>query len=225
MAESVSVPLVVLKGMWQKAEQLLASSTSISAAPGHPPNSRMVESRSGKRPHLVVSGKGGQFKCDEDCLNFKSMGICCHTIAVAHKNNSLQQFISWFTQSKRRPSFTKVAVHGMPGGRGKKGSQAPRKRKKQEECVNRINRISADQTDNYNSTSTFNIQASTYSPYNYMPWHVPTCPLQLHGHHHHLLLTGHQTTTCQCPSHQHHYTHKWSLRKVILLTCASYRGT
>ena len=166
VSASVGIPLSVLKGIWDKAQELLVTTNSICSAPGYPADAKMVESGSGKRPHLVVACKGGQFKCDDECLNFKLTGICSHTVAVAHLNNSLQQFISWFTKAKKKPNFTKVAVHDMPAGRGRKGTQAPRKRKKQEPVTNRIDRFSTDQTGN--SSFTFNIQAATYSPYNYM---------------------------------------------------------
>ena len=68
----------------------------------------MVESRGGKRPHLVISGKGGQFKCDKDCLNYKSIGICSHTVAVAHINNKLEQFVSWFLRQKEGQVLQKL---------------------------------------------------------------------------------------------------------------------
>lgn len=100
--EAVALPLPVLEGIRQKAEELLSLPNNISPAPGHPPEARMVASRSGKRPHLVVSaGKSGQFKCDSECLHFKSVGLCSHTVAVAHANNSLQQFIAWFVKAKK----------------------------------------------------------------------------------------------------------------------------
>ena len=166
VSSSVGIPVSILKGVWDKAEELLQSTNSISAAPGYPADAKMVESRGGKRPHLVVAGKGGQFKCDEECLNFKSIGICSHTVAVAQLNNSLQQFIGWFMKAKKKPNFTKIATHDMPAGRGRKGSQAPRKRKKQESATNRIDRLATDQTGS--NSSTYNIQAATYSPYNYM---------------------------------------------------------
>ena len=92
VSASVGIPVSVLKGVWDKAEELLLSTNSICDAPGYPADAKMVESCSGRRPHLVVAGKGGQFKCDEECLNFKSIGICSHTVAVAHLNNSVQQF-------------------------------------------------------------------------------------------------------------------------------------
>ncbi len=89
----------------------------------------MVMSRSGQRSHLVLPCKTRRLKCDSDCMNFKSLGICSHSVAVAELSNQLQAFITAFTKAKKTPSFTTVAVHGMPSGRGRKGSQAPRKRK------------------------------------------------------------------------------------------------
>ncbi len=64
---------------WNMAEELLLSPTSVTAAPSQ------VESRSGTRPHLVVPA--GQFKCDDDCLNFKAVLSYC--------GSSLSQFINW----------------------------------------------------------------------------------------------------------------------------------
>ena len=95
VAASVSVPLECLKGIWQKAEELLNSQHGMSPAPGQPEEARMVLSRSGKRPHLILPCKRGRFKCDSDCLNFKSLGICSHSVAVAECNNLLTKFICY----------------------------------------------------------------------------------------------------------------------------------
>ena len=81
VAAKVSVPLECLKGIWEKASELLNSPHGMSPAPSQPEQARMVLSKSGKRPHLVVPCKSGQFKCDSDCLNFKSLGICSHCVA------------------------------------------------------------------------------------------------------------------------------------------------
>ena len=121
-SEFVSIPLPVLDGIWVKASSLVAHQDNISSAPGYPHGCKMVKSYSGKRPHLVTSGKNGHFKCDDDCLNFKSVGLCSHTVAVAQQNNSLEKFLTVLGKSKRRPNFTKVALHNMPLGCGKKGA-------------------------------------------------------------------------------------------------------
>ena len=175
VAETVSIPL-----SWKKAEELVFSSQeSISSAPGHPTECKMVASRSGKRPHLVVPGKGGQYKCDEDCLNFKSLNICSHTVAVAHFNGKMAEFLAWFEKAKKKPNITNISVHGMPTGRGRKGSQAPRKRQSRESITNRVDRFQDEaSTSNFVSMeypgSVCNISAGYYcgSPYNYnyMPY-------------------------------------------------------
>ena len=142
----------------------------------------MVASRSGQRPHLVISGKGGQIKCDENCLNYKTLGICSHTVAVAHVNNNLTNFLAWFEKTKRKPNITSLSVHGMPAGRGRKGSLPSRKRVVKEPATNRVNRLQ-DETiassssysgyvppsDSANNFSTGYFCDSPYS-YNFMPF-------------------------------------------------------
>ncbi len=142
VSEAVTIPLPCLQGVWKKATELLNTPNAITLAPGHPEEARMVMSRSGQRPHLVLPCKGSRFKCDSDCINFKSLGICSHSIAVAELNKQLQEFVACFTKSKRKPNFSEVAVHGMPAGRGRKGSKAPRKRKELHPITERVDRIS-----------------------------------------------------------------------------------
>jgi len=101
----------------------------------------MVVSHSGQWPHLVIPGKGGQFKCDEHCLNYKSLGICSHTVAVAHVNNQLNKFLLWFQKTKRRPNITSLSTHSMPPGRGKKGNQQSHKRAPKEPIVNWVDQL------------------------------------------------------------------------------------
>ena len=124
---SVSVSLDCLKGIWQKAEELLQSPNGMSSAPEQPEQDRMVLSRSGKRPHLVLPRKGGNFKCDTDCMNFKSLGLCSYTVAVAQRNNLQADFLLHFQKANKKPSFTALKLHVVPRGCGRKGSTAPRK--------------------------------------------------------------------------------------------------
>ena len=112
VSEGIAVPLPCLQGIWNKATELLNTPRAVTSAPGHPEEAKMVMSSSGQRPHLVLPCKGSRFKCDSDCLNFKSLGICSHTLVVAELNKSLQEFVTSFKKSKRKPSFSEVAVHG-----------------------------------------------------------------------------------------------------------------
>ena len=147
IAANVSVPMECLKEVWQKAEELLQSPVAMSPAPGQPQGARMVLSRSGKRPHLVLPCKGGHFKCDSECINFKSLGICSHSIAVAECNNMLTEFLAHFQKAKKKPNFTALSLHGVPAGSGKKGSVAPRKRRKIEtSATSRTDRLKAMDT-------------------------------------------------------------------------------
>ena len=57
----LKIPLAAIKGIWQKASSLVTDPTAISSAPGCGPNSKMVISRQGKRPHLVTKGKSGKY--------------------------------------------------------------------------------------------------------------------------------------------------------------------
>ena len=141
VSEGIAVPLPCLQGIWNKDTELLNTSRAVTSASGHPEEAKMVMSSSGQRPHLVLPCKGSRFKCDSDCLNFKSLGICSHTLVVAELNKSLQEFVTSFKRSKRKPSFSEVAVHGMAAGRGRKGSQAPRKRKQSQPITEQVDRI------------------------------------------------------------------------------------
>ena len=85
----LKIPLAAIQGIWKKAEELVTDPSAISPAPGFDTKSRMVVSRSGKRPHLVSCSKQGKYTCDNECPNWKSMSICSHSVAVAQVNGSL----------------------------------------------------------------------------------------------------------------------------------------
>ena len=73
----------------------------------------MVLSCSGKVPHLVTPTKGGGFSYDGNCPNWKSLGFCSHSIAVAKLNKNL---------------MSSLLTH-MPSGHGCKVNVAPSTRK------------------------------------------------------------------------------------------------
>ena len=97
----VITPVEVLKAIWRKAYELLREPNSISRAPGQGDNARMVRSYSGSRPHLVLHKKSGQYACDNMCPNWKSLGICAHSVATAEDNHELQLFIQWYSKAKK----------------------------------------------------------------------------------------------------------------------------
>ena len=129
----LKVPLAAIQGIWNKAEELLREPNSISTAPGCDSKSRMVRSCSGKRPHLVTSTKQGRYACDNDCLNWKAMKLCSHSVAVAELNGSLQEFCDLYRNMKHVPNMSHLYLTGLPSGIGKKGNQVNQKRKKEPE--------------------------------------------------------------------------------------------
>jgi hypothetical protein len=152
-ATDLDVPRACLDGIWQNAQELLDKPGSISPAPGCPEEARMVLSRTGQRPHFVSPCKDGKFECDPDCVNFKSLGICSHTVAVAQVHNQLCAFVASLKKTKKKSNFTSLVTHGMPSGRGKKGSQPPRKRKRNVSPTVRTDRIQTTQSLEGDSTS------------------------------------------------------------------------
>ena len=84
----------------------------------------MVSSYSGKVPHMVTPKKGGEFSCDSNCPNWKSMRICAHSVAVAEVNKKLPQFLS-AKKRRKSPNVTSLLTANLPRGCGRKGGTAP----------------------------------------------------------------------------------------------------
>ena len=126
----MTTPAEVITAIWEKASSLLTEPNAIVSTPGCDPCSRMVKSSSGQRPHIMVTKKKtGQYCCDGTCPNWKSLGICSHTVAAAEDNCDLQSFVTWFAKEKN-PNITQLAMSQMPAGCGRKGGIPPRKRRK-----------------------------------------------------------------------------------------------
>lgn len=135
-SDEVLTPLAVLKSIWKKAKDLLAKSNSICPAPGGKLDC-MVESYSGTHPHLVSAKKSGQFACDANCANWKSLNICSHSVAAAEFRSSLPSFIAWFKKKKSKPNLTQLVTSQMPLGRGRKGGKLPPCKKKKLDVISR----------------------------------------------------------------------------------------
>ena len=78
--------LKCLEGILIKAKQLLSMKGALAFAPGQSLEARMVLSYSGKPPHMVTPKKNGDFSCDGSCPNWKSLGICSHSVAGSGRN-------------------------------------------------------------------------------------------------------------------------------------------
>ena len=115
-ADLVLIPRPVMNAIWAKATELLNESNAICISPGSNRKNRMVKSFSNLRPHLVTAKKGGQFACDSDCPNWKSLGICSHSVVAAEDNGDLNSFVKWVKRAKKVPNATKLVVTKMPKG-------------------------------------------------------------------------------------------------------------
>ena len=98
--------------------------------PGGNPKDRVVKSSSDPHPHVVIAKKMGQYSCDDQCPNCKSLGICSHSVAAAEDNVHLQKFVNWLKRSKKVSNITKLVTATMPKGCGRKVCAPPPKRRK-----------------------------------------------------------------------------------------------
>ena len=119
-------PHETVRGMWEKAVELVSSPGKITPAPGCAPTSRMVASHRFKdRPHLVTRGKSnGEYRCEKNCPHWNGIKICSHTIATAESNGDLSQFLTWYQQkrSAKPANLSAVVRTDMPQHPGRKGS-------------------------------------------------------------------------------------------------------
>ena len=88
------MPITCVEGICKKAKELINTENTIVPAPGQCTEARMVLSYSKKTPHMVAPTKDGGFSCDSDCPNWKSLGICSHSVAVAELKQGLDNFLS-----------------------------------------------------------------------------------------------------------------------------------
>ena len=136
---------------------------AIAQAPGCGPKDKMVKSRSGVVPHLVINKKEYKYtcdQCDDKCPQFRLLGICSHTVSAAEINGELEDFVKSYCarRVKQPPNLTKLAKHGLPSGAGCKGGRPPKKKVSQSKHVlTDENRVPL-QHDNCNTQFTGNVQ-------------------------------------------------------------------
>ena len=113
----LALPSQLKASLWEKANDLVNDEAATVQAPGDVEQCVwMVKSHSGKRPHFVKVKKCG-FTCDEQCLSYKSMKLCSHTIALAIKTDCVER---WYCTMKYQPKFATIADAGKPSTAGKK---------------------------------------------------------------------------------------------------------
>ena len=68
----------------------------------------------------VNSTKKGGFACNDQCLGYKSLRNCSHTVAPAVKRGDIHSYLRWYKGLKVKPSFSNLSKYGKPSGTGKK---------------------------------------------------------------------------------------------------------
>jgi len=123
----LDIPEATLTSIYAKAAELVHKQDAIMQAPGKN-ECMMVESKSGKRPHMVTKQQVGKFACDEECRMFLSSHFCAHTVAVAEKMQLLSQFVLWRQKSQKGVNLARIVMNDAPKGAGRKGNKPPLKR-------------------------------------------------------------------------------------------------
>lgn len=178
-ANIINVPPPILDGMIRKANNLLSSPQNVVPTPGASDGSYIVAGSSNKF-HLVKPGKGGSWTCDATCVN-RSTKICEHILAATQENGSLQQFLTWFGRSRKRPNFLGMVEQGGPKNAGKKPSSRKRsnaKSKPVEEYADIFERETYE-ANSYVSHSNFTGSVHMDPEHLLLPSMVfPSCPRQ-----------------------------------------------
>ena len=128
----IGLPAGIQSSMWDKVQRYLEDKSSYTRAPGVLDYSCvLVKSTSSTRPHFVERTGIGRYKCDKECLMFKSTnGVCSHTLLVATLNGEVDTFVQSYSKTKNPVNYTQLAQHGLPIGGKKPGSKRKASAKK-----------------------------------------------------------------------------------------------
>ena len=101
-------------------------------------SSILVKSMSGDRPHFVQKTSANVYKCDKDCLMFKSTnGMCSHSLLAATLNGQVDTFVSHYSKAKVPVNYASLGQHGLPTG-GKKPSKRKSSLKKTTSAIKNV---------------------------------------------------------------------------------------
>ena len=120
-----SEPLI--NGIKTKAHKLDAGGLVTRAFFGD--ESRVVNSFSSNKPHLVQPHKRLGYQCDDSCLQYKANKVCAHTVAAAHDNNKLEEHINSLLKGTPKGRLDALCT-GKPEAGKKKSHKQKRKRKR-----------------------------------------------------------------------------------------------
>ena len=134
-----NLPESVKSSMWAKVQSYMQDKSSYTKSPGISDySSILVKSTSGNRPHFVQKTGANVYKCDHDCLMFKSTnGMCSHSLLAASLNDQTETFVRQYTKNKVPVNYANLAQHGLPVG-GKKPSKRKASSKQTTSAVRKI---------------------------------------------------------------------------------------
>ena len=92
----------IKSSMWAKVQSYMQDESSYTKSPGVSDySSILVKSTSGSRPHFVQKTGTNVYKCDHDCLMFKSTnGMCSHYLLASSLNDQTEAYVRQYTKNK-----------------------------------------------------------------------------------------------------------------------------
>ena len=108
---TLQIPNSLKDSMWEKANDLSVDESAIVKAPGSE-SAWMVKSYSNDRPHYVKMSASGHIICDDQCLSYKSMKICAHSLALAITQQSVKIFLKCHQDQSHLPNFSALSEFG-----------------------------------------------------------------------------------------------------------------
>ena len=134
------LPAAIQQSMWAKVQLYLQDGTSYTQSPGVTDySSVLVKSSSSARPHFVEKTSSNMYRCDKDCLMFKSTnGMCSHSLLVATLNGQSDAFVEQYTKTKVPFNYAKLGQHGLPIGGKKPNSKRKGSSKKTTAAIKNI---------------------------------------------------------------------------------------
>ena len=156
VADKCSLASDVLQCMFDKAEKLVKGTNSICPSPGSV-NAKLVESKSGSRPHFVTVNAQKRYLCDSDCAMWKCSKLCSHTIACAYIDGHLQSFLNL---SASTPNLYELSKSGTTKNAGKK----PKRKACTKSATKAITSLQSDVQLSYQPLTSMDFQSSTPPP-------------------------------------------------------------
>ena len=114
-------------------------------------SSILVKSSSTNRPHFVERTGDAKYRCDKECLMFKSTnGMCSHCLLLAVLNGEVDtcRFVRNYSRTKDPINYMQLGQYGLPVG-GKKPSS--KRKASSKKTTSKIRRLIADSDSSVHS--------------------------------------------------------------------------